>query len=631
MNKLQKEAKYFLSIGLNPVPVGKDTKEPDRPKWSTVRFEEDEITEYPFDNIGIATGSMSGGLEAIDFDLKNAEYPDEVMKLFKKKVSLSLMKKLVVQQTISGGFHMIYRCEDITSSKKLAMNKTGQAVIETRGEGGYIKCAPSEGYKLIQGSWDKIPIITPEERLQIFISAKMLNQQLLKEAGKKRSREDNDYLKKFPDYNEDIEIGVELLEAAGWTQHSEDAVWINFSRPDSKSNDLHGGYNKEGKFFWAFSTAQSDFETERPYNNHAIFAELECGGNYPKAYAKLYEMGYGNPEEKGKKVSKEESEDEDWDQTLEDLSFLSDEIEENEYIDQAVKGEIAQGLPTGWPALDPYFRLKDHSLNIGLGLDNVGKSVYMLNIAAASATLHGWKWGMVMPENKTPRSRIRLIEILSGKPITYFKYKPEEKKFYVNYSRENFKIISNKKHYSIDDVLEMGKRMYEKFGIDALLIDPYNFFKVTGDGYRFNNEMLSKMRVFAEKYCSVYILAHPSTNSPRANKDSAGYIGKPSKYDIQGGADFPYRVDDFFTVHRIVNHEDPDVRKEMQVSVEKIKEVETGGKVHDNGDYTGLIYETRHGFTGYWDKDGNNPFFAKLNSKKEVQAQVKRMNPEDAF
>lgn len=623
MNKLQKIANHFIDIGLNPVPVGKDSKEPVRLAWSESRMDHEEVKNFPFESIGVCTGSMSGGIEAIDFDLKNAENPKEVMRLFKKKVPLSLLERLVVQKTISGGYHFIYRCEDISSSKKLALSKSGKAVIETRGEGGYIKCAPSTGYEFVQGDLDNIPIISPEERLQLFVSAKMLNEQITKEARKKMSREDNEYLKKFPDYNENIEIGLELLTNAGWTEHSEDDIWVNFTRPDSGSNDLHGGYNKEGKFFWCFSTAQDTFEPERPYNNHAIYAELVCGGDYPKAYAKLYELGYGNPEDKkAKKKTKEEVEEEDWDEILENFSFLSDEIEENEYIDQAAKDEIAHGLTTGWPALDPYFRLKENSVNIGLGLDNVGKSVFMLNIACASAVLHDWKWGMVMPENRTARSRIRTIEILSGKPITYFKYHPDELKKWKRYSRDMFKIISNKKHYSIDDVLEMGERMYKKFGIKALLIDPYNFFKVTGDGYRFNNEILSKIRVFSEKYCAVYVLAHPSTTAPRTGKDQSGYASAPSKYDIQGGADFPYRVDDFFTIHRIINHEDPDVRREVQFCMTKVKETETGGKVHDKGDYTGLMYETKNGFQGYWDLNDNNPFFSKLNIKEQVRAKT---------
>ena len=629
MKNGKKIAKEYLSFGVNPVPVSKEHKEPLRLEHNSSLMTPEEIDKFDFEGIGVSTGIISGGLEAIDFDLKNSDNPEETMRAFKAKVPKELLSKLVVQKTMSGGLHMIYRCEDITSSKKLAKNDRGEAVIETRGEGGYIKTFPSEGYKLIQGSFDKIPIISPEERLQLFISAKMLNTLLLKEANKKRSHEDSEYIKKFPEYNNDIKIGVELLQEHGWTVHSEDNIWINFSRPDTKSGDLHAGYHKEGRFFWVFSTAQDNFELEKAYNNHAIYAELECGGNYKKAYAKLYEAGYGD--EKDAIRTTTQAEQEDWDEQLESLSFLSDDVEENSYLEQAREGEILQGKPTGWDELDKYMRLKENSVNFGLGLDGIGKSVFMNSLAVASNVLHDWKWGMIMPENRTAMSRRRLIEAHSGRRIESFKNDSATFKKYLEESRENYKIISNKKHYSINDVLEMGKRLYEYYGITALLIDPYNFFKVTGNSYSHNNDILSEMRVFAETYCAIYTMAHPASNAPRTSKDGDGFLKAPSKYDIQGGADFPYRVDDFFVLHRVTNHPDPDYRKTMQVIMEKVKEQETGGKVHDAGDWTELIWDTKDGFTGYWDAAGNNPIYKAQMAKLGVRAQTKRITPEEAF
>ena len=164
-----------------------------------------------------------------------------------------------------------------------------------------------------------------------------------------------------------------------------------------------------------------------------------------------------------------------------------------------------------------------------------------------------------------------------------------------------------------------------------MLIDPYNFFKVEGNGYSHNNEVLSELRVFAEEYCSVYIMAHPSSNSPRTNLDQYGYLKPPTKYDIQGGADFPYRVDDFFITHRIVNHPDEEVRRTMQFIVQKIKETETGGQVHKSGEYSELIWERRNGFLGYWDSYGNNPMYQHLKSKQGVRAQLKGITPQEAF
>ena len=119
-------AKEYLSFGLNPVPVSADGKEPLREKHNSSLMTEDEIGNFDFEGIGISTGIISGGLEAIDFDLKNAEDPKEVIKMFKAKLPKTLLKKLVVQETMSGGFHMIYRCEDISSSKKLAKNSKGK-------------------------------------------------------------------------------------------------------------------------------------------------------------------------------------------------------------------------------------------------------------------------------------------------------------------------------------------------------------------------------------------------------------------------------------------------------------------------------------------------------------------------
>ena len=624
----------YLAVGLNPLPIEPSKKSPMNKEHNTIPMDEFSINEYKFEAIGISTGLISGGLEAIDFDLKNAESPEGIMKAFKSKVPNKTLKKLVIQTTVSGGYHFIYRCEDISSSKKLAKNPEGKAIIETRGEGGLIKCAPSEGYSVIQGSLLEMPIITPSERLQLFIAAKMLNQTVRRDAMKRASREDLTYFKKFPRYNEDPDIAIKLLEKHGWSFCNEDSEWLNLTRPNKDIKDgISAGYHKEGKFLFVFSTSQKHFEEEKPYNNHAIFAELECNGNYAKAYAKLFEMGYGV--ESDKVITKEVIEDEDWEDQLDTLSFLSDDIEENTYLEQARKDEISLGLSTGWRDIDEHFRFKPNSLNIGLGYDGVGKSVFMLSMAVASNTLHDWKWGMIMPENKTAMSRRRLVESKTGKMIVDFKDSPAMFDKYVQESRESFKIMSNKKHYSMEDVIDMGKRLYEVYGINALLIDPWNFFKVEGDAYGHNNKILSQLRVFSESYCSVYIMAHPSSFAPRNSKDELGYLTAPNKYAIQGGADFPYRVDDFFITHRVVNHTDRDVRRSMQFIMEKVKEVETGGKVHSQGEFSSLIYENRKGFTGYWDSNGDNPMYKDIMSRKGVRAKLKSglpfITPEEAF
>lgn len=608
-------ASKYLSYGLNPLPIKVLDKEPLIKKHNSIRLTEEVILKYSFGAIGISTGAISGNIEVIDFDFKNAESKEHkalIWKTFKDKVPKNLLDKLVVQRTVSGGFHLIYRCEEISSNKKLAVNKKGAAFIETRGEGGLIKCYPSKGYVMIQGSFSNIPIIKPHERLTLLGSAKMLSKTIVKLASKRVSKEALEYFKKFPKYNNDVNVGIELLKKHGWSVYSEDDFWINLTRP-GKQKGVSGGYHKEAKFVYVFSTTQDNFEVERPYNNHAIYAELECKGDYRLAYHNLYRDGHGV--ESVEKRPKENA--------LGSVSFLSDKIEENTYLEQARKGEIALGLSTGFREMDEYFRFKVNSLNFGLGYDGVGKSVFMLTMATSANVLHNWKWGMIMPENKTAMSRRRLVETMSGRSINSFGESPILFDKYLQESRDSFYIVSNMKHYSIKDVLVMGRRLYEEKGINALLIDPYNFFKVSSDNYYgYNNEILSELRVFAQECCAVYVMAHPSSNSPRTNIDQYGFLKPPSKYSIQGGADFPYRVDDFFVLHRITNHSDNEVRNALQFIVQKIKEVETGGKEHSKDDYTELIFEQRHGFLGYWDRNGDNPMYRKLKSKLRIKQEI---------
>jgi hypothetical protein len=57
----------------------------------------------------------------------------------------------------------------------------------------------------------------------------------------------------------------------------------------------------------------------------------------------------------------------------------------------------------------------------------------------------------------------------------------------------------------------------------------------------------------------------------------------------------------------------------MQFIMEKVKEYETGGSVHDRGDYTSLMWDTRDGFTGYWDSNGDNPMYKILQAKRNIR------------
>src|SRR5690606_29695410 len=172
-------------------------------------------------------------------------------------------------------------------------------------------------------------------------------------------------------------------------------------------------------------------------------------------------MGYGTDE------IKDDEEPED---------FISSFDEENEYLDQARKGEIPLGVSLGWNCLDDFFRLKKNTFYFFVGLDNIGKSTLLSSIMVATKTLHGYKWGISSPEALIYTTRRNLIEAQIGKEIKSLANNTEEYRKLLVESREYFHIIKNEKHYTIDEVLEKGKILYQKYGIDFLIIDPFSFY-----------------------------------------------------------------------------------------------------------------------------------------------------------
>jgi hypothetical protein len=86
---------------------------------------------------------------------------------------------VLIQRTRSGGYHIVYRCEKADGNRKLTSIIEGglnHCVIETRGEGGYFLAAPTQGYELLQGSFEALPFISNEERAALFAAALSLDE-----------------------------------------------------------------------------------------------------------------------------------------------------------------------------------------------------------------------------------------------------------------------------------------------------------------------------------------------------------------------------------------------------------------------------------------------------------------------
>jgi len=238
-------------------------------------------------------------------------------------------------------------------------------------------------------------------------------------------------------------------------------------------------------------------------------------------------------------------------------------------------GKIKQGLGIGI-ALDQYLRFKPKQLNIILGHDNVGKT-YLINwYFLCLSAIHDIKWIVWSGENQSGQIIRDMIQMLAGKP--FLELEQREIMRYSNYIDHWFTFVDNSKLYKPEELLEI----FENADATGCLIDPFTGLD-RGMGYEENYRFLNMARQFCNRTGkTVYINTHPNTESGRssnlypANHHWAGHLKAPLKDHVEGGKSFLNRCDDMIVVHRLIKHET--MRFYTLVSVEKIKDTDTGGK-----------------------------------------------------
>lgn len=134
----QAYALEYWDAGLVPIPTKLDgSKKPLLDGWKryqTERPERSQVASWFFRPAGIAVlmGSISGGVECIDFDDPSCCWP------ILNQLDSDLLMRLSVYETPKGGWHLIYRCSEIFTAVKLARRPDKSTRIETRGENSYI-------------------------------------------------------------------------------------------------------------------------------------------------------------------------------------------------------------------------------------------------------------------------------------------------------------------------------------------------------------------------------------------------------------------------------------------------------------------------------------------------------------
>jgi hypothetical protein len=302
-------------LGLSTLPLRKKVP---AVKWGHLQENlptDVEITDWTSKgyDVGIVNGKISGNLFTVDIDQKFSLDKTPLMTQLYERVPENLkefLKTCVWQATVSGGVHICFRVEDsvdlvdmknmkfasrLASPEELEKDPHAKVrvLLESRGEGGQIV-----SYKVINGSWDSLPIIEENDFYELIDYCKSFHQ-IAKEdkevkAKKEYHRDSLGGVSVLDDYDAqtDVSVVAAMLEEHGWGVASTDGEKFTLTRP-GKIQGISGTLGVVAEnIFYPFTTS-SEFTSETAYTPSAVYAVLKHDGDFSKACKELAKQGYG--------------------------------------------------------------------------------------------------------------------------------------------------------------------------------------------------------------------------------------------------------------------------------------------------------------------------------------------------
>jgi len=479
--------------------------------------------------VGLVCGKVSKNLELFEFD--DAETYDEYI-LAAEQSGLGPTVKRVedgyCEVTPGGGRHWLYYCQDTPETTKLATRpsrtpgKRTDALIETKGEGGYVIIAPSCGrthqsgraYELVSGGLDTITTLSINERRALWELAQMFNVLSQQEITQARKVDTGDYTHS---------PGTDFINRASWddvlTPHGWQRLYTRGSttvwrRPGKREGASATTNYKDSGLLYVFTTS-SDFDAGRGYNKFAAYTILNHGGDFHAAAAELRGKGYGKEEQyPGVVVSKLLASDDSTEdaQTRFTLHQMAEAFQPQPPIEWVVDGLYSRGsvnIIVGSPGSKKTYSTVDCALAVAMGDQWCGRT-----------TLQGPVL-LIDEESGIRRMNRRLRELAKGRgaseatPIWYT-------------CLDMFNALS------AGDIVEVDQLMTRIKPV-LVVIDALADVMPGGDenSVKDTHPVFQNLRALAEKHHSAFVVIHHSNKT-------GGYRGSSA---IQGAVDLMLMVE----------------------------------------------------------------------------------------
>jgi hypothetical protein len=286
----------LIDDGYSVITIG-DKKVPNI-KWK--EFQTKAMTKDDFAKVydlpttqgqGLCTGY--NGLEVIDVDLKvlptlkaQQDFWKEYLQYLSDEIA-DFEEKFVIYKTINNGYHILYRCAEIQGNQKLAkLKESPEAIIETRGIGGYVFIYEK---KVTELSYSDIKEISVKDREMILHISRLFD---YKEPEIQQAPEQipTDSIAPWTEYNSKNTVWDVLGGEFKIVRRLKDRQVI---KREGGTSD-HSGYVYESSGYMYLFTTGTIYPAEKILSPFAIFAYKYHSGDMKEASRDLYKKGFGS-------------------------------------------------------------------------------------------------------------------------------------------------------------------------------------------------------------------------------------------------------------------------------------------------------------------------------------------------
>lgn len=211
--------------------------------------------------------------------------------------------------------------------------------------------------------------------------------------------------------------------------------------------------------------------------------------------------------------------------------------------------------------------------NCFTGFANSGKTQFTLFMFSIKSKVDNWKWCIWSPEMRRAnfvdgkvkvhynRLAYELMATTSGKtPFEHVskKFKVpfmtiEEKEFWFEWIRDHF-IFLEPVERKIDNIYDTLHRVYDNYGVDGFLIDPYKNIDVEAnvrDDHHLHRAFAKYQDLAVRTNTVMNWIAHPKSGVSRvATKNGVETAVPCNQYMLAGGAAWENSMDGIYSIHR---------------------------------------------------------------------------------